>query len=160
MKLIQEQEKWLVALESGQFEQGVGALCRVASGADGPVRRYCCLGVAEMALGTETTGPVFLDFGQVLGFLQRERGSVVEMTKTVLTHNSVARLGLNSIVGSVHRRFKREFDSMLLQHAPDLLWSALNKATCLTDYNDQVRAPFKALAATIRTVPEAVFRPC
>ncbi len=38
MKLTEDQENWLVALESGQYKQGARALF------DG--RGYCCLGVA------------------------------------------------------------------------------------------------------------------
>lgn len=36
--LTESQEKWLTALESGQYEQGLRYLCRN--------NKYCCLGVA------------------------------------------------------------------------------------------------------------------
>lgn len=36
-------EKWIEALESGKYQQGVGTLCR-----DG---RYCCLGVLADVMG-------------------------------------------------------------------------------------------------------------
>ena len=37
------QEKWLAALESGQFKKGIGWLCRD--------EKYCCLGVACVVAG-------------------------------------------------------------------------------------------------------------
>lgn len=43
-----DQEKWLAALESGEWRQGVGSQCRGGS--------YCCLGVASETAGL-STGP-------------------------------------------------------------------------------------------------------
>lgn len=42
------QEKWLKALESGEYEQGVGQLKRED--------KYCCLGVACEVMGIEYSG--------------------------------------------------------------------------------------------------------
>lgn len=41
-KLGPNQEKWLKALESGEYKQGGGYLCKIDNGQ----LKYCCLGVA------------------------------------------------------------------------------------------------------------------
>lgn len=41
------QEQWVEALESGEYEQGIGSLCSEG--------KYCCLGVACEVMGVEKT---------------------------------------------------------------------------------------------------------
>jgi hypothetical protein len=49
-----EQEKWLAALESGEWKQCREALRRVA---DDGSESYCCLGVANLVCGLSETNP-------------------------------------------------------------------------------------------------------
>lgn len=158
MKLTEAQERWLAALESEQYAQYTGALCRVD---DDDSRSYCCLGVAEMSLGTETAGPVVSDGKRVMSFLSRdEDGDVEDSARCAVLSESVCRLGLRSPTGEIAREHKDAFDAALLRHSPDLPFKELKLAGCLASLNDKVRPPFKTIAAAIREVPEAVFEVC
>lgn len=48
-KFNQSQIKWLEALESGEYEQGIGQLCEIVRDKNREVKqyKYCCLGVAS-----------------------------------------------------------------------------------------------------------------
>ncbi len=159
MKLTEDQERWLAALESGQYSQGRHALC-TADLNGGPGRFYCCLGVAEVSLGTEMIGPTFMDGRLTMSFVRREDGAVEESVRTALLSSSWRRLGLRSVIGELELAHKRAFDAELLRHAPELSAKAVAQVACLTSYNDKTGAPFKAIAAAIRAVPEAVFTVC
>lgn len=159
MKLTEEQKKWLSALESGEYSQGTAALCTVEP-KGGPGRFYCCLGVAEMSLGTETAGPEEMCGRQVLSFLERRDGHVQESVRTALLSSSWRKLGLKSPIGDLDLDHKDAFDAVVLRHEQDVTPKALSMVACLTSYNDKARVSFKAIAAAIREVPEAVFDLC
>lgn len=159
MKLTEDQERWLAALESGQYSQGRHALC-TAEPNGGPGRFYCCLGVAEASLGTEMIGPTFMDGRLMMSFARREDGAVEASVRTALLSSSWRRLGLQSAIGDLNMEHKDAFDAALLQHAAHLSAKAVAQVACLTSYNDKTGAPFKAIAAAIRAVPEAVFTVC
>ena len=63
MTLTEEQEKWLAALESGEYEQAKGCLVHH----DG-IDRFCCLGVACTILGVQRKGVEFLDPESNIGY--------------------------------------------------------------------------------------------
>lgn len=70
--------KWVQALESGEYEQGVGTLCVV--GSDGTAK-FCCLGVAAEAAIANGVALERVDALPVSGY--RPTGEVEKAVETV-----------------------------------------------------------------------------
>lgn len=57
------QLKWIKALESGEYRQGVGSLVEFGNASD----KFCCLGVACDVLGLEADDGGYYHFGKSIG---------------------------------------------------------------------------------------------
>lgn len=126
------QEKWLQALESGDFEQGFELLTRVIEG----TQRHCCLGVGCKVFGID--GVVCEHEDDELGDVTALRyGKNIDGDK-IAPYELQEILRLKSINGGIDELRLRNCD-------------------CLTAAND-VGVSFSEIAAFCREHPEAVFR--
>lgn len=129
MKLGPLQEKWLQALESGEYEQAKGHLMDIVTSPNGKMKA-CCLGVACDVLGLDKCRA---EGRPLVAFFYGERSSTAEMPL-----GSYKKLGLKSELGEIS------------------LGHPTFKSNCLSAANDN-GATFKQIAAFIRANPEKVF---
>ena len=122
-----KQLKWVEALESDKYQQGVGSLCKLGPGNE---PRFCCLGVACDVLG------VLCDDGFTVRRYGQSRDDLI----------APAELMDELALWSCH-------SSLQGAHKPFVMGEPLNS---LISANDN-RMPFKKIAQFIREHPEAVF---
>lgn len=134
MKLTENQEKWLSALESEKFKQGYKAL-RIND-------NYCCLGVACEILGAKISKK---------DETSHETLYFYESSGVVLPQTIADQLGLLDLSATISPENRHKFYSYIKSHG---YFGELNGS--LTAYNDR-GATFQQIAKAIRQLPEAVF---
>jgi len=127
MEIGQIQERWLKALESGDYKQGKGQLCS----SDKAERCYCCLGIGAIILGRE--------------FEEAEDSNNIEVD------------GCNEFLIQFENLGLIESDGRLSEHAIVMDEDNDSEyVESLTDLNDRGYS-FKYIANYIRNNPEKVF---
>lgn len=133
-KLTDNQEAWLTALETGDYDQTTGNL----NDQDG----FCCLGVA-CDIATEIGH--WEGSGSVRGFMPNEPNHLDSINHSGLSPQMQVWLGVYGALG----QFKDD-------HSFDL---ARSKGNSLTDLNDFGGMSFKEIATFVRENLTSVFKP-
>lgn len=140
-KLTENQQKWVDALLSGQYEQGTGFLCVTEADPENDVKAgYCCLGVACQVL--------FPDEGRDLSMRELKGRAFTVPRKEWFGDTSLApdeivdALGLCDSYGSLREPIHSE-DGIAYDN--------------LTELNDEAGWSFQQIGEFIRDNPEQVF---
>lgn len=133
MKLTEEQEQWLQALESGEYKQGRTYLNKNGC--------MCCLGVACEILIPDT----------VTGDLVKSYGTGKDKESTMAPKMVIDILGLNDEFGALN------LDRVTVHKYTPKDAEKIQSYGSLASMNDGVELSFKEIAEFIRWAPEVVF---